>query len=406
MTEPTQPTVLVLDDEDIVTTTIRSFLELETEYSVLAFTSPREALEAMARTHVDVVISDFLMPEMSGLEFLAEVKRRYPDVVRLLLTGYADKENAIRAINEVEVFQYVEKPWDNNHLLLVIRNGLRQRRLDAQLADKVRELDRTLRERDRIAQAHDVLAGEIALARRVQQAMIPRELPRAGDVRFSACYIPVLAVGGDYYDVVPLAADRFAAIVADATGHGVQAALSTTLMKSTFRDVAAGLSRAGGVPSPADILRRMNQTIYGVLPTELFVAATAAVVDASGGRLHVCGGGAPHALHVRRATGTVERIASNGLLLGVVDAGVFEPGEDVAITLAPGDTVVLHTDGLSEIDDDAGVAFGDGAILDAAAAGAREGRLADGLVAAARAFAPAAHQWDDITLLAVERASD
>jgi len=404
MTESTrQATILIVDDDAVVTTTLRAFFELETDYAVLAFTSPREALAAMARTSVDVVISDFLMPEMNGLEFLAEVKRVYPDAVRVLLTGYADKENAIRAINEVEIFQYVEKPWDNDQLLLTVRNGLRERRLEAQLAERVRALDRSLLERDRIAQDRDALAKEIALARRVQQAMIPSELPCAGDLHFAARYVPALQVGGDYYDVLPIADRRFAAIIADATGHGVPAALSTTLMKSAFREVAAELARAKGDAGPANILRRMNQTIHTVLPSDLFVAATAAVIDTAAARVRVSGAGAPHALHVRRTGVGASRIVSNGLLLGVVDDGSFQPGDEAEVALDPGDTLLLHTDGLTEIDDDQGVAFGDGPILDAAAAAAREGKLADGLIAAARAFAPSSHQWDDITLLAVER---
>ena len=70
---------------------------------------------------VDMVISDFLMPDMNGLEFLSEVKNLCPDTVRILLTGYADRDNAIRAINEIGLFQYLEKPWDNDHLILIIK---------------------------------------------------------------------------------------------------------------------------------------------------------------------------------------------------------------------------------------------------------------------------------------------
>jgi len=135
-------TVLIVDDEEMVTTSISTLLMLETDYDVLTFNSPSEALDALQVQEVDLVISDYLMPgEMNGVEFLLELKKLQPDVIRILLTAYADKENAIRAINEVELYQYVEKPWDNEALLLLLRNGLLHGRLWKQLAKKTQELD-------------------------------------------------------------------------------------------------------------------------------------------------------------------------------------------------------------------------------------------------------------------------
>ena len=90
---------------------------------------------------MDIVISDYMMPDMNGLEFLMKVKEDHPDVIRILLTGYADKENAIKAINEVGLYQYIEKPWNNEDLLLIIRNGLEKRMLLKTLNEKISELD-------------------------------------------------------------------------------------------------------------------------------------------------------------------------------------------------------------------------------------------------------------------------
>ena len=116
--------ILLVDDEEMVVTSIKSFLTLETDYTVVAFTSPREALEYVRKNKVDLVISDYLMPDMDGIEFLGNVKKIQPEATRVLLTGYADKENAIKAINDVGLYQYIEKPWENDELRLIIRNGL------------------------------------------------------------------------------------------------------------------------------------------------------------------------------------------------------------------------------------------------------------------------------------------
>jgi PAS domain S-box-containing protein len=118
-------TVVIVDDKEMVTASLSGLLMLETDYNVLTFNSPSEALDALQSEEVNLVISDYLMPgEMNGVEFLLELKKLQPDVIRILLTAYADKENAIRAINEIALYQYVEKPWDNDALLLLIRNGL------------------------------------------------------------------------------------------------------------------------------------------------------------------------------------------------------------------------------------------------------------------------------------------
>jgi PAS domain S-box-containing protein len=81
------------------------------------------------------------MPQMNGLEFLSEAKKLYPEVSRILLTGYADKENAIRAINEVGLYRYIEKPWSNDDLIINIKNGIERSYLLSQLRQKISELE-------------------------------------------------------------------------------------------------------------------------------------------------------------------------------------------------------------------------------------------------------------------------
>ena len=148
MKENCNPTIMLVDDEEMVLSSIKSFLAIDAVYNLVAYTSPLKALEDLDTNHkrVDLVISDYLMPEMDGITFLARVKEKLPMVPRVLLTGYADKENAIKAINNVGLYQYVEKPWDNEDLRLVIRNGLEKTTLLHQLEEKIREVERTQRE--------------------------------------------------------------------------------------------------------------------------------------------------------------------------------------------------------------------------------------------------------------------
>lgn len=140
-----QTTILIVDDEPAVVQSITDLLQLETAYRVLGETSAPRALQLAKVNPLDLVISDFLMPEMDGIELLLEIRRLYPESTLILLTGYADKENAIRAINDVGIFHYMEKPWDNDEMLAIIRTGLDKRLQLHRLHEWTRELEARVR---------------------------------------------------------------------------------------------------------------------------------------------------------------------------------------------------------------------------------------------------------------------
>jgi DNA-binding NtrC family response regulator len=136
-----QPLVLIVDDEDMVITSVKAFLNLETDYTINGFTDPQEAAQFLETHPADVIVSDYLMPKMNGIQLLGKAKQLQPEAARVLLTGHADKQSAIQAINDVGLFQYLEKPWDNSQLLLVIQSAIERTQLFRTLRDKISELD-------------------------------------------------------------------------------------------------------------------------------------------------------------------------------------------------------------------------------------------------------------------------
>lgn len=133
-------TIFIVDDEMMVTASLQTMLTLETTHRTHCYNSPLEALEKVVSLRPDVVISDFSMPGMDGIHFLREVKQLLPEATLILLTGYADKENAIEAINTVGIYRYIEKPWDNEDLKISIANGLERSYLVGDLKRSVQEL--------------------------------------------------------------------------------------------------------------------------------------------------------------------------------------------------------------------------------------------------------------------------
>lgn len=132
--------IIIVDDDILVTKALGILLKIEGFKNVAIFNNPLLALDHIRESKPSLVISDFLMPEMNGIDFLLEVKKIYNEISLILLTGYADKENAIRAINEVQLYKYIEKPWDNAALIYDIKNAIERSSLVNELQRKVEEL--------------------------------------------------------------------------------------------------------------------------------------------------------------------------------------------------------------------------------------------------------------------------
>lgn len=135
--------IVVVDDEELVTSSLRNFLSLDLDVDVVIFNKPMEAKRHIEENPIDLIISDFLMPELDGIRLLSSARQRQPEAPRVLLTGYADKENAIKAINEVQLFQYVEKPWDNEQLKQTIKAALERKHFIQTITTVVEKLAET-----------------------------------------------------------------------------------------------------------------------------------------------------------------------------------------------------------------------------------------------------------------------
>lgn len=125
----TQPHILFVDDEQNILSSLRRLFRTH-GYQVLTADSGAAALDILEKEPVDLVISDMRMPQMDGAQFLERVRERWPDTIRLLLTGYSDIASILAAINRGEIYRYITKPWDDNDIVLVVRHALERRALE------------------------------------------------------------------------------------------------------------------------------------------------------------------------------------------------------------------------------------------------------------------------------------
>jgi len=126
--EAFKPTLLLVDDEENILRSIRRALR-PVNVNVLMATSAKQGLDILKDTQVNLIISDMRMPEMSGADFLSEAAQKYPDIPRILMTGYSDMVSTIKAINEGRISNYLPKPWDDDHLKSVVADGLQTTQL-------------------------------------------------------------------------------------------------------------------------------------------------------------------------------------------------------------------------------------------------------------------------------------
>lgn len=131
--------ILIIDDEIMITSTLSTLIQMMLDYEVFTSNDPKQLIESglLDTEKIDLVISDFIMPYMNGLDLLSLIKEKQPHIVPILLTGYSDKESAIKSINDLGLYYYLEKPWDNNELIKVVENGIEKSKLEKEIKQKL-----------------------------------------------------------------------------------------------------------------------------------------------------------------------------------------------------------------------------------------------------------------------------
>ena len=379
--------LLVVDDEEDLELLIRQKFRRRIrkgEFDFVFAHNGQEALEKLAENpDIHLVLSDINMPVMDGLALLSNLGDTNPDVQAVIVSAYGDMENIRTAMNR-GAFDFVTKPINFDDLEITIEKTL----------NHIRALETAQEARDRLV----VLKRELDVAQQVQMSALPKEVPSSETHDVQALMIPAREVGGDFYDFFPLSDELIGLVIADVSGKGIPAALFTlmtrTLLKGTARDS----------PSPAECLGRVNELLVEDNETMIFITLFYGVFDLRNGVFRYSNGGHNPPRLIRSDSRIEELPATQNLVLGVAPGHEYHNGE---VRLAPGDTLFLYTDGITEAQNVNDEEFGEER-LDAKLAGlgqvaARE--IVTTVVAEVRAFAGDAPQSDDITCIAMRFAA-
>src|SRR2546429_515875 len=362
--ETAERRILIADDQKDVLDALQLLLKAH-GYVLETVSTPADLLAALAERQFDLLLMDLNYARdttsgREGLDVLGHLKEM-PDAPPVVaMTGWATVGLAVAAM-QYGVSDFVEKPWSNSRLVEI---------LEKQIA-----LGRERRESRRRAN---------------QEKLLPRETPQLAGYEIASSWQSAGAVGGDYFDVLPLGEDTLGLCIADVAGKGIPAALLMSNLQAAVR----GLSSPSLTPEV--LCARLNSLVWKNTHTDRFVTLFYAQLDGPARLLRYANAGhnAPFVVH---PDGTHERLRDGGGVLGVFGEQSYELG---SVRLSPGDRVVLFTDGVTEASDASGEEFGEARLLSLLerSRALRAGAIQEKIIGAISEFS-GGHRTDDATLL-------
>jgi phosphoserine phosphatase RsbU/P len=347
--------ILVVDDSRSQRRILSAYLS-RWGYEVCEAGSGADALEICKKQNIDVVLSDWMMPGMNGLELCKAFREiengRYGYFI--LLTSKSEKGEVAHGL-DVGADDFLTKPVAAMELRARIKAGERILKMERELTEKNRLVSETL---DEISTLYDSLDRDLIEARNLQQSLVREKLRDFGAARVSLLLKPSGHVGGDLVGFFDISDMRFGMFSIDVSGHGVASALMTArlaaYLSGSSADQNMALTRdADGkiiARSPAQAANQINHLILKEMETELYFTMLLGHFDMATGVVTLAQCGHPH-IPVQRADGSVEFFGQGGLPIGLIEAASWN---DFTIQLNPGDRLMLASDGITECPDQQG----------------------------------------------------
>jgi serine phosphatase RsbU (regulator of sigma subunit) len=316
-----QKIVLLVDDAPANIQMVNSILK--DTYKTRIATSGAKALELASQDPApDLILLDVMMPEMDGYEVCSRLKAvsNTRDIPVIFLTGQTETADETKGF-DVGAVDYIHKPFSpaivkaRVHTHLVLR-GIRQ-----QLAGQLQTIQR-----------------EMETARQIQLSILPREVPKIRGLDIAARYIPMTSVAGDFYDFIPIDDKRIGILVADVSGHGMPAALISSMLKIALS------AQTYCATDPERVLAGLNQALCGKFQ-EHFVTAAYVLIDTEKQTLRYAGAGHPPLILRSNSENTTSDFVENGLFLGFFPEATYT---SVELPFKVGDWGVMYTDGIPE----------------------------------------------------------
>ena len=382
--------ILSVDDEQDLELLLTQYFRREIRKGEYQFFFAHNGLEALTlllrEKDIDIILSDINMPEMDGLTLLTKVNElQNPALKCIMVSAYGDMNNIRSAMNN-GAFDFATKPIDLDDLSLTIKKAIEQIEYIKQSQEEHSQLES--------------LKTDLAVAGEIQQAILPRIFPpfpeNEKELDLAAMMTPAKDVGGDFYDFFRIDNDHIGLVIADVSGKGVPAAIFMAVSRTLIRTIALqGFA-------PGVCLTKSNDLLCKESIESMFVTVFYAIYNISTGEIEYCNGGHNSPV-ILKANGQVEMMPmSKNCLVGTVDGWQYTSDK---VQLGVGDTLMMYTDGVNEAFNTDYQEYGDDRMLQLMRQhnGDDCRTLIEAQMNDVKAFAGAAPQSDDITIVALKR---
>jgi sigma-B regulation protein RsbU (phosphoserine phosphatase) len=325
--------ILVVDNSPQNTDLVSQCLRTQ-DYETFTAESGYNALAKIKAHRPDLLIIDVDLFDMSGYD-ICKILKADPathNIVVLLVTANDTKDFRLRA-TEVDADDFMEKTFDATTLITKTKTLLRLKVLNDQLKQKYLELE----------DKNKLMDLQIRMSRQVQRSLIPDIDLAFNGLTFYSSYIPVMDIGGDFYDVFTLNDHTIAVVMGDVSGHGIAASLLTAMLNMMMKNLAARYF------NPDQLLFYMNKEVYKVLnniQNEMYACIFYAVIDTEKSELYYSNAGLALPVFVDAQADAAFELASNGTPIGMMENS---PYEFHRLSYNAGDLLFFHTDGLADV---------------------------------------------------------
>lgn len=341
--------VLVVDDSRLQRRILCSIL-LKWDLEIVEAESAEEALEYCKSSPPDLILSDWMMPGMNGLEFCSVFRALETDRYGyfILLTSKSEKNEIAQGL-DAGADDFLTKPVNPNELRARISAGDRILGMERQLSDKNKVITETL---GKLQDAYDSIDRDLQQAKNIQESLVPDRVRSFGASRVSLLLNPCGHIGGDLAGMFAPGPGHVGFYSVDVSGHGITSAMMTArlggYLSSTYFDQNLAMERCEGagyiLREPEAVTELLNERLSADTGVEEYFTMAYATVDLSSGRLKMVQAGHPHPL-IMRADGRAEFVGNGGVPIGLLPDIPYQRFET---KLEKGDRVFLYTDGFTE----------------------------------------------------------
>jgi|WetSurMetagenome_2_1015567.scaffolds.fasta_scaffold08323_3 phosphoserine phosphatase RsbU/P len=344
--------ILIVDDDMGTRLLLTRFLT-NWGHEVLTASDGVEALEILDREGIQLVISDWLMPRMDGLELCQRIRAgTFPGYVYVIILTAKDSKGELITAMEAGADDYIAKPFDKNELNVRIRAGERVLNLEKDLEDR----------NERLTKAFSIMRKDLEAAAKMQKDLLPRPSRNPSGFSFDWIFLPCSFVAGDIFQYLDLGNDQVCFFLLDVSGHGVPAAMLSFTLTKTLTSLAfpgnplkiyCENEQQYLIASPAAAVRELNRRFPADDENMQYFTMIYGILDARDGKVTFTQAGQPAPIHMTKGT-SPRLVGGGGLPVGLFPLATYDEYE---LVLQPGERFILYSDGITDCTDRNGQPF-------------------------------------------------